>query len=40
MGENLAVANSMMVWFLCGITVLVSLFQALLYMKMAKKSKL
>ena len=38
MGENLAVANSMMVWFLCGITVLVSLFQALLYMKMAKKT--
>ncbi|MEG1837159.1 MAG: DUF5058 family protein [Synergistaceae bacterium] len=38
MSEILAVANLPIVWLLCGVTVVVSLIQALLYTRMAKKT--
>ena len=36
--DYLAIANSPVFWGLCGITVLISLAQALLFMRQAKKS--
>ena len=38
MDDYLKVANSAIVWALCGITVAIALIQAVLYMRMAKKT--
>ena len=38
MDDYLKVANSAIVWVLCGITVAIALGQAILYMRMAKKT--
>lgn len=36
--DNLTIANSAMVWLLCGITVVIAFVQAILYMRMAHKT--
>ncbi|MEA5060712.1 MAG: DUF5058 family protein [Clostridia bacterium] len=36
--DNLTIANSPIVWLLCGVTVIIALGQALIYMGMARKT--